>query len=169
MTGILKKFAIAILPAFLVFVLDQASKVLIADIGKLELGYRNDLAPNFFAFVHWQNTGAAWGMGEGHPVLLGVVSLVVLVLMVLFFRTLTEGHRLQEFAFGLVLGGVAGNLLDRFVRGAVVDFLYFYHDRFSWPAFNVADSGITVGVTLYVTSVLWHSWKAAKAGQEPAK
>jgi signal peptidase II len=160
-----RKYLVALLPAAVILLLDQFSKIMVADIWSLPEGYRNEIITNAFTFVHWRNKGAAWGIFDGHTFLLGVVSAVVLVLMLYFFRSLTEGHRMQEFGFGLVLGGVVGNLLDRFIRGSVVDFLWFHHNSFSWPAFNIADSGITVGVTLYVLSVLWHSWRTTrKAG-----
>ncbi len=165
--GISRTHLAAFLPAAIILFLDQLSKLMVAEVWSLPVGYRNDILENVFTFVHWRNKGAAWGIFDGHTFLLGIVSAVVLVLMIVFFRSLTEGHRMQELGFGLVLGGVVGNLLDRFIRGSVVDFLWFHHDSFSWPAFNIADSGITIGVTLYVLSVLWHSWKASQRPVSP--
>ena len=162
----LKSLKTALLLSLGVFALDQITKVLV--VHYWPQGYRCSVVKNGFDFVHWRNTGAAWGMFDGHPFILGLVSITVLILMLKFFRTLTEEHRLQELGFGLILGGVAGNLLDRFARGSVVDFLFFYHDSLQWPAFNVADSGITVGVTLYVGSVFWHSWTAPKMAAKNA-
>ena len=155
-----KSLLLALLISLGVFALDQITKVLV--VHYWPQGYRHVIIENGFDFVHWRNTGAAWGMFDGHPFILGLISVTVFILMLKFFRTLTEEHRLQELGFGLILGGVAGNLLDRFARGSVVDFLFFYHNSFQWPAFNVADSGITIGVTLYVGSVFWHSCMAKK-------
>ena len=85
---------------------------------------------------------------------LGGLSLVVLALMAWQFYQLTSGRMERVIGLALVLGGIIGNLIDRFGRGAVVDFLLFYYRTFQWPAFNIADSAITVGVFLYVVSVL---------------
>ncbi|MFA4945563.1 MAG: signal peptidase II [Lentisphaeria bacterium] len=144
---------------------DQLSKAWV--VRNFEAGYHRVLADNFFAFVHWRNKGAAWGIFERHTEWLALASLAVLVLIFLFLRHLIDGRcRWQWLAVGLLTGGIAGNAIDRLFRQSVVDFLFFYHRGFEWPAFNLADSGITVGVCLYILASFRHAAKAAAgAGQ----
>lgn len=127
--------------------IDQMAK-LVVDV-RLPYGTFRPLVPDFFALVHWRNTGAAWGMFQHRTDLLSLVSAAVLILLLVFVRHLDCRSRRQAGALGLIVGGIVGNLIDRVCRGSVVDFLFFYHGQFQWPAFNVADCGITVGVILY--------------------
>jgi signal peptidase II len=131
---------------------DQGSKWWI--VSHFELGHHRAVIAGFFDLVYWRNTGAAWGMFAQGTLWLGVLSLLVLALMAWQFHQLTSGRLERVIGLALVLGGIIGNLIDRFGRGAVVDFLLFYYRTFQWPAFNIADSAITVGVFLYVVSVL---------------
>jgi len=108
--------------------------------------------PGFLSFVHVRNTGAAWGMFQGAPLLLGLISAAVLTYIVVRFDSLCAGSIGREAALILLAGGIGGNLVDRIARGAVVDFVLVYYRSFHWPAFNLADSAITCGVILYVGS-----------------
>ena len=112
--------------------------------------------PGFFNLAHRVNTGAAWSLFTGNNTLLAAVALVALVVLY-FSRQHFSAHRLLgQFAFGLIFGGIIGNLTDRLLpaRHAVVDFLHFYmarrgtSDVWDFPAFNVADSAICTGVAL---------------------
>lgn len=94
-------------------------------------------------------------MFKDQGVLLIGVSLVMLVLMCFFYRSLVADAPEHRFAFGLLLGGIIGNLLDRIRLSAVTDFLDFYIGSYHWPAFNIADSSICIGVFLYLLSTLW--------------
>lgn len=120
---------------------------------------------SFFAFVHVHNYGAAFsfladagGWQRWFFIGIGIVATVIIV------RLLKTHAREPRMALGLalVLGGALGNVIDRAVLGYVVDFLYFYYQSFSWPAFNVADSAISVGAAL----LIWDSLlgKSAKHG-----
>jgi signal peptidase II len=121
--------------------------------------YPNDeiaIIPGFFNLTHRANTGAAWSMFTGNNYVLASVALVALVILYLT-RHHFSAHRLTgQLAFGLIFGGIIGNLTDRLLPGrhAVVDFLHFYMARrgtadcFDFPAFNVADSAICTGVAL---------------------
>jgi signal peptidase II len=102
-----------------------------------------------------RNTGAAWHLGAGYTAVLAVVAVVVILVIIRFARRL--GSRAWAVALGLVLGGAAGNLVDRLfrapapLRGGVVDFIsLFGPDGHPWPIFNVADSCLTIGVLLAV-------------------
>ena len=122
-----------------------------------------DILPGFFSIVHVRNTGAAWGILRGQTMLLAILSVGVGAGIVLRFRQLVEGHRERVWALGLVLGGIAGNLVDRVLWGSVIDFLSFYYRSFEWPAFNVADSAISCGVGLFVLSSLMRKQDDAEA------
>jgi len=142
------------LGAFLVLVVDQLTKLAVLRY----LGYAQEkvVIDGFFRLVHWGNTGAAWSLFNGHPASnLFLALFAVLALLVLFFsRHHFDAHTVPgQIALGLIFGGIAGNLIDRFMRGHVIDFLYFYLNRrgggeMGFPAFNVADSAICTGVAL---------------------
>ncbi|MEI8079571.1 MAG: signal peptidase II [bacterium] len=143
--------------ALVVAATDQGSKWWI--LNHFALGQHRAVMAGFFDLVYWRNTGAAWGMFAQGTLWLGLLSLVVLALMGWQFYQLTSGRLERVIGLALVSGGIIGNLIDRFGRGAVVDFLRFYYRDVQWPAFNLADSAITVGVFLYVVSVLWEGAK----------
>ena len=143
--------------------LDQITKFLV--IWFFPLGRQVPVLPDCFSLVHWRNTGAAWGLFNGHPILLALISVAVLAALVLFAERISEGGRVRALALGLIAGGIAGNLFDRLFRGAVVDFLLCYYRSFQWPAFNVADSAITVGVAIYLLASFFH---ASPPAEEPA-
>ena len=128
---------------------DQVTKALI----EKNITCPIEIIPGFFSIVRVGNTGAAWGMLAGQQWLLLAVSVAFLLFMVFFFRKLTEGWPERYYALALVAGGILGNSVDRIWRsGTVVDFLDFYISRHHWPAFNVADSSICIGVGIYMLS-----------------
>ena len=114
----------------------------------------------FFYLTHVRNTGAAFGLFAGAPVVTRLVffigiSLVAVAIVVSLFRKLAPGDRLAALALGLILGGAVGNLIDRVTRGEVVDFLHFrLWGGYAWPDFNFADSAIVVGVAILVLELL---------------
>jgi len=161
--------------ALVVFALDQFTKWLVQ--GHLELGREITVIPGFFDLVHWRNTGAAWSRFSGNNGALALVGLFALVALYLtrhHFNSHTLGG---QIAFGLIFGGIAGNLTDRLLpsRQAVVDFLYFYLQQrggrlLGFPAFNVADTAICTGVAL-IFLITWkteHSPKAVAGDSGPA-
>lgn len=148
--------------AVAVFVLDQLTKAWI--ISRLPYGTYGTadgaitVVPGFWYLVHVGNTGAAWSMFAGRSVLLAALAGVTLVAIFCWRRALGLHDRLAQVAFGLLCGGIVGNLTDRLVHGHVVDFIDLHFGNYVYPTFNVADSGICVGVVLY----LWHSLRASK-------
>jgi len=104
-----------------------------------------------FSLVKWTNTGTVWGLGQGMTIPLIVLRCCALVLLAWFARRTPVTNRIQLLVLGLILSGAIGNLYDNFTQPqrAVRDFLLFFHgqgvDRIVFPAFNVADSCITVG------------------------
>lgn len=105
----------------------------------------------FFYFVNVSNTGAAWGMFANHTILLSLLGVAALGAIFYFRRQLELPKPLLQYTFGMLCGGIIGNLIDREIHGRVVDFwdFHFFHG-YRFPAFNVADSFITIGVTIYL-------------------
>jgi signal peptidase II len=139
--------------ALLIAVADQATKQWIRDT--YALGESRPIIESFFHFTYLRNTGAAWGMFGGHNIWLALLSVVVLALMVIFRRAFLGNTWEHRLALGLLAGGIIGNVFDRLKLGYVTDFLDFFWRNHHFPAFNIADSAICVGVTLYVLSSLW--------------
>jgi signal peptidase II len=152
--------------ALVVLALDQFAKWLV--LHHLDLGDEKTVIPGFFKLVHWGNTGAAWSLFSGNNAALALVGLFALVALYLT-RHHFNSHTLSgQIAFGLIFGGIAGNLTDRLLpsRQAVVDFLYFYLQQrggriIDFPAFNVADTAICTGVGL-IFIITWKTEHAPK-------
>ena len=105
----------------------------------------------FFKFVHWGNTGAAWSMFLGNNKILALISLLALGILFFNHEMLGSKNRWSCVGLGLMTGGIAGNFVDRIRIGHVTDFIFFYLKRrggeeIGFPAFNVADSAICIGV-----------------------
>ena len=124
-----------------------------------------EVIKGFFYIVHIGNEGAAWGIFSGHGEILGLFTLIALGAVYRFRHSLELHRTTVQIAFGLLIGGALGNLIDRILRGHVIDFLDF-HLGFTipwilpngcYPAFNVADCGIVVGVSIYLLSGFFHS------------
>jgi signal peptidase II len=112
----------------------------------------------FFYIVHVGNTGAAWSMFSGQSVLLATLALATLVAIFFWRSALGLRDRLAQICFGLLCGGIVGNVIDRLAYGHVVDFIDLHFGSYVYPTFNVADSGICVGVGFY----LWYSLREPK-------
>jgi signal peptidase II len=137
--------------------LDQATKALL--VRSLELHDSVPLVDGLLSLGHVRNRGAAFGLLSDwdlpyQPVLLSVLSIGALFAIALYFVRLPAAARLPRLALALVLGGAVGNLIDRARLGYVVDFIHVYWRQHQWPDFNVADSAITIGVTLLVFDIL---------------
>ena len=144
--------------ALAVIALDQGSKIALSRW--LPEGERLVLAP-FLQLVSVYNTGAAfsflaqaggWQRGLFLALAFGVSAWLS------WLAASPGAERMERFAYGLIVGGALGNAIDRLAHGAVYDFLLFHAGRWAWPAFNLADSAITVGVAL----LLWHQWRQGK-------
>jgi signal peptidase II len=158
--------------AALVIALDQLTKQIVLRF----LGYAQEriVIEGFFKFVHWGNTGAAWSLFRGNNGLLAGVALLALLVLFLSRHQFDSRTLLSQIAFGLIFGGIVGNLIDRLWVGHVIDFIYFYVQQrggaeIGFPAFNVADSAICTGVGL-VFLITWRSeHKAKPAEPSPSK
>jgi signal peptidase II len=139
--------------AGLIVVADQLTKLVIRR--EFELYDSAAVIPNLFSLTRIHNTGAAFGLLDGvdlpfKTALLAVVSVAALAGLVMFAVSLPELHRLARVGVALVVGGAAGNLIDRVWLGYVVDFVDVYWGGWHFWAFNVADSAITVGMALII-------------------
>ena len=145
------------LTALLVLLLDLLTKHLA--LQRLPPGRPVHVIDGFFSLTLVMNPGLAFGMLAGTPAgwrwLVAVLSIGALaVLAVVGLRMLPTGGPLTPLALGLIFGGAVGNLIDRARFGAVVDFLDFYWRGYHWPAFNVADASISVGVVVLALRML---------------
>jgi signal peptidase II len=139
--------------ALVVFVLDQVTKIWIN--ARLPLGTYGPpgnivVIEGFFNLVHVGNTGAAWSMLAGKSTFLALLAFVTLGAIYLWRHELGLRLRVVQLSFGLLCGGIVGNLVDRMVHGHVIDFLDFHFGSYIYPTFNIADSGICVGVAIYL-------------------
>ncbi len=153
--------------ALAVIGLDQWTKHLVLRF----LGYAHEkvIIEGFFKLVHWGNTGAAWSLFRGNNDLLAVVALVALVVLFLSRHHFDSHSVMGQVAFGLIFGGIIGNLIDRLTVKHVIDFLYFYLQprgggEVGFPAFNVADTAICTGVGL----IFLLSWRT-EHGPKPSE
>jgi signal peptidase II len=143
--------------ALAVFVFDQLTKGAVR--AYLPLGKDWDVVPGFFKLVHWTNTGAAWSLFRGYNVALTFIGLAALFVLFLTRHHFDIHRRSGQISLGLIFGGILGNVCDRLMHDHVTDFLFFYivprgGEETGFPAFNLADSAICVGVGL----LLWLSW-----------
>jgi signal peptidase II len=108
------------------------------------------IVDDFLYLVHVGNTGAAWSLFTGRSTLLAGLAAATLVAIVFWRNALGLRTRVVQVSFGLLCGGISGNLTDRLLHGHVIDFLDFHFGSYIYPTFNVADSAICVGVFLYI-------------------
>ncbi|MDE3084583.1 MAG: signal peptidase II [Verrucomicrobiota bacterium] len=136
-----------------VFVLDQVTKTWIharLPFGTYGEPFAIPVVPGFFYLVHVGNTGAAWSLFSGKSTVLAVLAVVTLLAIFLWRKQLGLRQTQAQISFGLLCGGILGNLVDRLIHGHVIDFLDFHFGSYIYPTFNIADSAICIGVGLYV-------------------
>jgi signal peptidase II len=148
---------VAVIVGVILF-LDQLTKTLIAQ--SLEIGQRIPMIASFFDLTHLRNPGAAFSFLAQAPEWFRqpfflIVTGVAVVALLFFITYAKDEGTLLVVAAASILGGAIGNLIDRLLYGEVIDFLLFYWRDYHWPAFNVADSCITLGVI----GLLWASWR----------
>lgn len=165
-----QKYWILLIFCFGILLLDQWTKYII--VQKLGLYRRVEVVHGFFNIVHVRNTGGAFGIFGGAgggmgSVLFVVVSLIAIVAIVFLFIKTRENEKILALSFSLILSGAVGNLIDRLHYGEVVDFLDFHIAAYHWPAFNVADSAICVGIGLMALEILKRDHKRSTKSQAP--
>jgi signal peptidase II len=158
-TSVKKAYLPLILPAACVLILDQTTKLWVSRT--IALNDVIPVVPGFFNLVHVRNRGMAFGMMNSPGsdwssyALIGASVVAIAVLLFWFGKAKHEGYRLI-IGLSFVIGGAMGNLIDRLRFGEVTDFLDFYLSFFGWhwPAFNVADSAVTVG-TIWLAAYIF--------------
>ena len=154
---------VPLLVGLAVLLLDQLTKQAVR--ANLAYGESRPLIDGFFNLVYVRNDGAAWNILSGQGIVLILVSVAVLVLLVVFRRSFMEESAMHRVMLGLMLGGIAGNLVDRVRFGWVTDFLDFQFGSYHYPSFNVADSAICIAVALYFVTSLLGRERGAGSGE----
>lgn len=135
-----------IIISIILFIIDQISKILI--IKYIDINNSIELIKNFFYLTYTHNEGAAFSILTGQRIFLILIAITILVILFNYIRKNKIKNKVETLAFSLIIGGSLGNLIDRIVRGFVVDFLDFKILGYNYPIFNLADTFIVVGVFL---------------------
>ncbi len=165
-----RKYWVLLIICFWILFVDQWTKHAIQQ--RLVLYQKVEVIHGFFNLVHVRNTGGAFGIFGGERGGLGsllfvVVSLAAIGSILFLFVRLREDEKRLSFSLSLVLSGAIGNLIDRLRYGEVVDFLDFYLLSYHWPAFNIADSAICLGIGLMALELLIRDRKKSTKSQTP--
>jgi signal peptidase II len=157
MTPERRKYVIFSVLAVLSLVLDQWTKVLARSALK-PIGHQSKVViEGFFNLRYSENTGVAFGMFQsltGGRIILTLVALFAFVLVIHYLRKTDAAHTRMHVALGLVGGGAIGNLIDRIAYGRVTDFIVWHYKQHEWPAFNIADAALVVGVGIMALDML---------------
>ena len=158
---------IAAIAALVGIAADQASKWALLNVMHMRDDPRNIRVLPIFDIVAWENrgtsfslfrTGEAWG-----PYVFSIAALAIIVLLVLWLSRIVSP--ILAAALGAVIGGALGNVVDRLRFGAVADFFYAHLGEYGWPAFNIADSLIVVGIGVLVFDGMFLSHKTGEMGR----
>lgn len=152
------KYLKLIFVAGIVLLLDQATKMVV--LKNMPLYHSVSIISGFFNLTHIHNPGGAFGfLASQNPVVRKLVFIVVsflaLCLIFYFYRVTPRNYSMLATALAMIFGGAAGNMADRIRFGKVVDFLDFYIGNLHWPAFNIADSAISIGMCILVFHILF--------------
>lgn len=144
--------------AGLIVVSDQITKALI--LKSMPLYHSVSVIPGFFNITHIHNPGGAFGFLASQSstlrtIVFLLISSLAVGLVLWFYKQTPKTHPWLASAFAMIFGGAIGNLIDRIRFGKVVDFLDFYLGNLHWPAFNIADSAISIGITVFVIHLLF--------------
>lgn len=134
--------------AIIILIIDQITKTLI-QIYNVDINVIKDV----LRLKYYQNTGAAWSILEGYSTLLIVISVIILILLFNMMYSY-EDNKFNNLSFGLLFGGIFGNLADRLLCGFVRDFIAINIFSYSFPVFNIADMSIVMGVLLLAISTI---------------
>lgn len=135
-----------------VVLLDQITKILVRT--QIREGTSIEIIPKILYFTHATNTGASFSMLTNYSLLLTIIAILVIIGIILFYKKIPQNYRT---AAALILGGTAGNIIDRLQYGTVTDFINVQ----IWPIFNVADSAITLAAILLIV-IVWKEEKEEK-------
>ena len=133
--------------SFIFLLVDQISKILV----RMYLNLYNDiiLIPNFLSLIHVKNDGAAFSMLEGKTIFFIVITIIVLMGIIYHIKN-KELKKIDCIIYGMLIGGIIGNLIDRIIYGSVTDFISFTILNIPMPIFNLADTFICIGCILMI-------------------
>ncbi len=155
-----------IIIASIFLVLDQISKIIVSSYIKLNSEIK--VIKNFFYLTLCHNEGAAWGLFSNARFIIIIGTIAAIILIYHYIYTFKENMR-NNFAFGLLIGGLGGNLIDRIIFGYVRDFLDFYIFKYDYPVFNIADMCIVFGVFLLIISIIKGDDKNEDKSRKPSR
>lgn len=138
--------------ACIFLIIDQLIKILIKT--KMNLLQEITIIPNFFSIYYIENEGAAFSILQNKTIFLIVISIICIMLIDKYLSKAKDLTKLTRISFGILLGGMIGNLIDRLLYGTVTDYLAFNFFSYSFPVFNFADIGITIGVLLIIVMTI---------------
>ena len=139
--------------SLILLLIDQISKALVAYY--FEVGESKVIIDNFFSLTYIKNSGAAWGMFAGGTIFLAIVSILFLGFIISSIKKMEDVTTFNVITYSLIISGIIGNMIDRIVRGSVIDFFNFYIFGYDYPVFNIADIFIVVGIILIVIESFW--------------
>jgi len=146
-TNVIKQYYLIFSIIISTIILDQLIKLLI--IAKFQLHQSTPLIKNIFHLTYVSNTGAGFGIFHNNNLLLICISIMIIGLLSYLYNKFPD-NKLSKISFALIIGGAIGNLIDRIRIGFVVDYLDFK----IWPAFNLADSAITIGAIILIILII---------------
>jgi len=141
--------------------LDRGTKFLVTNL--INLGESIKVIPSFFYLTYVRNTGAAWSILEGSRIFLIIASFIAIVLVYFFMIKDKKIEKIEEIGYGVLLGGILGNLLDRVIFGYVIDFFHFIFGSYQFPIFNIADIGIVIGTFIVIFIMLKEDFHGNKS------
>ena len=142
----MKKKMYFIIVAF--FIIDQFIKFLISD--NMFLTESISVIPHFFNITYVINTGGAWSIFSSKPIFLILVSILALIVLIVYLKNQKAFTKYEVLSYSFVIAGILGNLTDRIIRGAVVDYFDFRIFGYYFPVFNIADVLIVIGVLIMI-------------------
>lgn len=135
-----------ILLSIILLVIDQISKILVVKL--IDINSPIEIIKNFFYLTYTHNTGAAFSILTGQRIFLILIALVILIILFNYLRKNKVEGKIEKTAFSFIIGGSLGNLIDRIIKGYVIDFISIKIFGYNFPIFNIADTFIVIGVFL---------------------
>lgn len=139
-------------------IIDQAIKILVSE--KMIINQTNIIIKDFFSLRLTHNAGAAFSLFTGHTLLLSIIGIAALLAVLVYIKNQPVINDFDIFTYSLLIGGIAGNLVDRIVHGYVIDYLSFKFGSYYFPIFNFADVCIVLSVVIIIfTTLKGDLWK----------
>ena len=149
-----KKYYIglSLIVAIVILIIDQLTKKIIT--ATMNIGDSYEVIPHFLNITSHRNNGAAWGILSGKMGFFYIITLVILVVLVLFYIKEAKYNLFMQVAISLLFAGALGNFIDRLFNGEVVDFIDTNIFGYDFPIFNIADSSLTIGVIFVIIALV---------------